>query len=113
VLLYGTVGGLIVAGTVAAAVVPGMTGQVLAMLLIGVGMVGVISVIFLEVGFSEDRDRARDEASQARRPPAGPDASARRRPPPSPHPSTPHPPSSRRPAPRRPERLRGERRRLR
>ena len=46
-----------VAGTGCAAFVAGVTGQVLAMALIGSGLVILTGLVFMEVGLSEDRDR--------------------------------------------------------
>jgi hypothetical protein len=86
---YGAAGALVIAGVACAALVPGTTGQVLAMALIGVGLVGVVSLVFLEIGLSEDRERA------GRQPPASK-----------------RPPRPARPRPRRPDRMRGQRRRL-
>lgn len=64
---------LVVAGGVGAAVFSGTLGQVLALVLIGIGFVLATSLVFLEVGLSEDRERARDErkrkAQAARRRP--------------------------------------------
>jgi hypothetical protein len=60
---------LILAGTVAAVIVGGTPGQVLALALIGVGVVLATSLVFLEVGLSEDRERAREQAGQERRRP--------------------------------------------
>jgi hypothetical protein len=57
---------LVVLGVLAATVLTGTTGQVLAFVLIGLGLVLLTSLMFLEVGLSEDRDRARDEAASAR-----------------------------------------------
>jgi hypothetical protein len=88
---YGAAGALVLAGVACAALVPGTTGQVLAMALIGVGLVGVVSFVFLEIGLSEDRERA------SRQPP----------------PASKRPPRLARPRPRRPDRMRGQRRRLR
>jgi hypothetical protein len=63
---FGSAGLLVVLGAVAAAVVTGTTGQVLAFVLIALGLVLVTSLIFLEVGLSEDRDRAREEDARLR-----------------------------------------------
>jgi hypothetical protein len=54
---------LVVAGGLCAALVSGTLGQVLAFVLIALALVGVTSLVFLEVGLSEDRQRARDEAA--------------------------------------------------
>ncbi len=89
-LRYGACLGVVVVGAACGATVSGTLGGTLATILIGIGLVGVLSLVFYEVGLSEDRDRART------RPPASP------------------PPARKRPAPRgRLDRQRGERRRLR
>jgi hypothetical protein len=92
-LRYGAAVGLAVAGVACGVTIPGTLGGTLATALIGVGLVGVLSLVFYEIGLSEDRDRA------ARRPP----------PPQAPE----HPDSRSRPATPRPDRMRGKRRRLR
>ena len=82
---YGSATGLVVVGAVCAALVAGVTGQVLAIALMGSGLVILTGLVFLEVGLSEDRDRERE---------------LRRSPPPSPR---------RRLEPPRPPRVRGPR----
>ena len=62
---FGTSALLVVAGAVAVAVLSGGFGQVLGMMLFGLGLVLAVSLVFLEVGLSEDRERAR-EAQRAR-----------------------------------------------
>ena len=102
-LRYGPAVALIVAGIACAALIGGTTGGTLATAFVGLGMLGVVSLIFYEVGLSEDRERARaDRGEQARADrastrspaevPSGPPRSGLRR--------------------RRPDRLRGQRRRL-
>jgi hypothetical protein len=66
VLAFGSAGLLVVAGVVCAAVVGGGTGGALAMVLIGLGLVAATSLVFLEVGLSEDRERARERRQRAR-----------------------------------------------
>jgi hypothetical protein len=88
---YGGAGVLVLAGVACAALVPGATGEAIAMALVGVGLVGVVSLVFLEIGLSEDRERARRPPPPASKPPARPA----------------------RPRLRRPDRMRGQRRRLR
>jgi hypothetical protein len=136
--LYGGCVALVLAGAVGGVMVPGVGGEAVAMLLIGVGLVGLVCAVFLEIGFSEDRDR-RSAASGDRPPalgddepvgpsePAGPSRSAGTAPHgeparlqtstrparEAPHGGPPAHGVARRPARRRPERLRGERRRLR
>jgi hypothetical protein len=63
---YGSAGVLVVLGIMAATLLSGATGQVLAFVLIGLGLVLLTSLIFLEVGLSEDRDRALREKASAR-----------------------------------------------
>lgn len=58
---------LVVAGGVGAAVFSGTLGQALALVLIGVGFVLATSLVFLEVGLSEDRERAREERKREER----------------------------------------------
>jgi hypothetical protein len=88
---YGGAGVLVMAGVACAALVHGGTGPALGMALIGLGLVGVFSLVFLEIGLSEDRERA------GRRPP----------------PVSKRPPRTVRPRSLRPDRMRGRRRRLR
>jgi hypothetical protein len=84
---FGSAALLILAGAVCAAVFGGGLGAILALVLIGLGFVEAVSLVFAEVGFSEDRERAREAERAARR--------------------------SKRPAPRRLDRMRGRPRRLR
>jgi hypothetical protein len=93
---FGSAAALVVAGVVGAVLVNGMPGQILSIVLIALGLVLATALVFFEVGLSEDRERAREEA--------------RRRPPPSPGTQAPSP-RERRPRPRL-ERMRGSRRRL-
>jgi hypothetical protein len=64
---YGLAVLLILAGAVCAAAIGGETGEVLALVLIGLGFVGVVSLVFLEVGLSEDRERERTDRIRGRR----------------------------------------------
>jgi hypothetical protein len=107
---YGAAIGLTLIGVACGATIPGTLGGTLATALIGLGLVGIVSLVFYEIGLSEDRDRAHsvrppDQASPDQAPPdqASPDQAP---PPPG------HPDSRLRPAPR-PDRMRGQRRRLR
>jgi hypothetical protein len=50
---------LVLAGAICAAAVPGVTGEVLTIALISAGLAGAALLVFLEVGLSEDRERAR------------------------------------------------------
>jgi hypothetical protein len=104
---YGSAAALILAGLLCAALVSGGVGQLLAIGLVGVGLVLVVSLVFMEVGLSEDRERERDRtrldvSDQARLEPPGRARSA-----------PPAPPHRRSLRPRGLDRQRGERRRLR
>jgi hypothetical protein len=67
ILLYGLAGGLVLAGSLCAALVPGLTGQLLTIALISLGVGGAVLLVFLEVGLSEDRQRAQAEARRRQR----------------------------------------------
>jgi hypothetical protein len=66
-LAFGSAGLLVVAGGICAAVVRGLLGELLAIVLISLGLVAATSLVFLEIGLSEDRERARDEARRQTR----------------------------------------------
>jgi hypothetical protein len=51
---------LVVAGGVCAAAISGEAGEILALVLIGSGLVTFVGLAFLEVGLSEDRERERE-----------------------------------------------------
>ena len=68
VLAFGSAG-LMTAAGVGAAVAGGLVGQVIAIALITLGLGGALLLVFLEVGLSEDRDRARDRERRWRRRP--------------------------------------------
>jgi hypothetical protein len=57
---FGSAAVLIVAGAACAIAFSGTLGQVIALALIGLGFVLATSLVFLEVGLSEDRERARE-----------------------------------------------------
>jgi hypothetical protein len=63
----GSAGLLVVAGALCAAFVGGLTGQVLAIGLITVGLGGALLLVFLEVGLSEERELAKDEERRRKR----------------------------------------------
>jgi hypothetical protein len=68
VLSYGSSGLLVILGTVAAILWSGTLGQVLALALIGSGLVLATALVFYEVGLSEDREREREQAHQTPKP---------------------------------------------
>jgi hypothetical protein len=61
VLAFGSAAALVVAGSICAAVVDGLTGEVLAIALITLGLGVLVLLMFLEVGLSEERELAREE----------------------------------------------------
>ena len=67
VLAFGSAAALVVAGSICAALVRGLTGEVLAIALITLGLGAVVLLIFLEVGLSEERELAREEKRRDRR----------------------------------------------
>jgi hypothetical protein len=76
ILRYGVSIAVVLAGVVCGAVIPGSAGGTAATVLVGIGLVGVVSLIFYEVGLTEDRDRAQERAAGERTPHAPPDAGA-------------------------------------
>jgi hypothetical protein len=68
---------LVAAGVACALLVGGFTGDVLTMVLLTAGLLGAVLLIFLEVGLSEDRARARDQEGRRQR--AGHDGEDRTR----------------------------------
>jgi hypothetical protein len=60
-LAFGSAAALVVAGALCAVLINGVVGEVLALTLATVGLGGALLLLFLEVGLSEDRDRAADE----------------------------------------------------
>jgi hypothetical protein len=62
---------LVVAGSICAALVDGLTGEVLAIALITLGLGAVVLLVFLEVGLSEERDLAMEETRRRQRAGAG------------------------------------------
>jgi hypothetical protein len=77
ILSFGSAGVLVLAGALCAALVSGGAGAMLALVLIGVGFVVAMGLVFLEVGLSEDRERARERSSRS---PARPRPVTRARP---------------------------------
>ena len=67
ILAFGSAAVVTLAG-VGAGVAGGLLGQVLAIALITLGLGGALLLAFLEVGLSEDRDRASEEERRRRRP---------------------------------------------
>jgi hypothetical protein len=66
ILGFGSAAALVVAGVACGILVGGLTGQVLLIALVVLGLGGALLLLFLEVGLSEDHERERDE--RGRRP---------------------------------------------
>ena len=66
IVLFGFAGVLVIAGGACAALVGGLTGEVLTIVLISGGLVAGLLLIFLDIGLGEEHDRARDEARRKR-----------------------------------------------
>jgi hypothetical protein len=66
VLTFGSAAALVVAGSICATLVGGLTGEVLAIALITLGLGAVSLLIFLEVGLSEERELASEEKRRQR-----------------------------------------------
>jgi len=67
ILAFGSAATLVVAGSLCAALVRGLTGQLLTIVLLSLGLGGAMLLVFLEIGLSEDRDRAREDQLRRRR----------------------------------------------
>ncbi len=57
-LRYGASITVALVGVACGALIPGTAGGTAATVLVGIGLVGVVSLIFYEVGLTEDRERA-------------------------------------------------------
>ena len=66
IALYGSTALLVIAGAVCAAAFGGGTVQFVGFLLIGAGLIIAMGLVFLEVGLSEDRERARERDATPR-----------------------------------------------
>lgn len=61
---FGSAAALLVLGVAAAAAVRGTVGGLLATVLVGLGLILAVALVFLEVGLTEDRERAREERAR-------------------------------------------------
>jgi hypothetical protein len=80
VFAFGSAAGLIVVGGIAALVISGYTGELVALTLVTLGLGAIVLLVFLEVGLSEDHERAREQ-ERRRKQAAKRDGTQRRRPP--------------------------------
>jgi hypothetical protein len=58
---YGASIAVALVGVACGALIPGTAGGTAATVLVGIGLVGIVSLLFYEVGLTEDRDRAAGE----------------------------------------------------
>jgi N-methylhydantoinase A/oxoprolinase/acetone carboxylase beta subunit len=63
---FGSAGVLVVAGIACAFAFSGSLGQNLAFVLVALGLVLATSLVFYEVGLTEDRERAREDKARRR-----------------------------------------------
>jgi uncharacterized membrane protein YgcG len=57
---------IVVIGILCGAIIPGTLGGTICTAVVGIGLVAVVSLVFYDVGLSEDRDRARQEKRMER-----------------------------------------------
>jgi hypothetical protein len=109
---FGSAGLLVVLGIACAVIFSGALGQNLAFVLVALGLVLATSLVFYEVGLTEDRARAREEKDRRREEARRREAELAKR---APHPTegqrAPHPTEARERS--RLSRMRGRPRRLR
>lgn len=55
------------AGALCAALVAGLTGELLALVLMSIGLGGALLLVFLEIGLGEERELAREEQERRER----------------------------------------------
>jgi hypothetical protein len=67
IIAFGSAAALVAAGGVCAAAVPGVTGEILTIVLMSAGFAGALLLVFLEIGLGEERDLAREERRRGRR----------------------------------------------
>jgi len=67
ILAFGTAAALVLAGGACAALVSGIVGEVLTLVLISGGLAAGLLLIFLEIGLEEERDLEREQASRRER----------------------------------------------
>lgn len=66
-LRFGAAALVAVAGAVCVLVIGGVTGDAIGIGLIAIGLVGVVSLTFYEIGLSEDRDEERERKRRRQR----------------------------------------------
>jgi hypothetical protein len=66
IVAYGTAAAASVAGGICAAVTSGMAGEVIGWTLVTLGLGAIVLLAFYEIGLSEDRELAKEEAARRR-----------------------------------------------
>jgi hypothetical protein len=61
IIAFGSAAALVVVGGVCAALIEGLTGELIGLALITLGLGAAVLLVFFEVGLSEDRELAREE----------------------------------------------------
>jgi uncharacterized membrane protein len=67
ILAFGSAAVLVIAGGVCAALVGGIAGEVLTIVLLSLGLGGALLLVFLEIGLGEEHELARDERRRRER----------------------------------------------
>lgn len=67
VAAFGTAAAIVLAGAACAAFVGGVTGEVLTIVLISIGLGGALLLVFLEIGLGEESDLAREQQRKRER----------------------------------------------
>jgi hypothetical protein len=81
IIAFGSAAALVMAGALCAALVGGVTGEVLTIALMSLGFGGALLLVFLEIGLGEERERAEDDRRTRGRPSLGPRTRQSPRPP--------------------------------
>jgi hypothetical protein len=63
-LWFGGSGLVVVLGVIAGPLIGGITGEAIMIALEGLGGIAIVSLVFLEVGLSEDRERDREAVAK-------------------------------------------------
>jgi hypothetical protein len=60
ILAFGSAAALVIAGVLCAVLVAGVTGELLTIVLISLGLGGALLLVFLEIGLGEEQERAHE-----------------------------------------------------
>lgn len=66
IIAYGSAAAAVVLGAIVGVLIGGKTGEVVALTAGTLGLGAVILLVFLEIGLSEDRDRAKEDEERRR-----------------------------------------------